>query len=133
MPVRNLTVALGFALGCTVTAHADDFSQQDLQRWQKQFEQVAKKGRELWVSDSLGSNGLSCAQCHPNAANTHPETYPKFQKQLGKVAPMWEMVNWCIRNPLEGEPLKADDPRMAALQAYITLERRGVPLAPGKH
>ena len=133
MPVRNLSVALAIAFGCTAAAHADDFSQQDLQRWQQQFEQVAKKGRELWVSDSLGSNGLSCAQCHPNAANTHPETYPKFQKQLGKVAPMWEMVNWCIRNPLEGEPLKADDPRMAALQAYITLERRGVPLAPGKH
>ena len=134
MPLRNLTVALGFALGCVVlSAHADDFGQQDLERWKQQFEQVANKGRELWVSDSLGSNGLSCAQCHPNAANTHPETYPKFQKQLGKVAPMWEMVNWCIRNPLEGEPLKADDPRMAALQAYITFERRGIPLAPGKH
>ena len=33
----------------------------------------------------LGTNGVACAQCHPNAANTHPETYPKFQKQIGKV------------------------------------------------
>jgi hypothetical protein len=44
-----------------------------------------------------------------------------------------EMVNWCLRNPLEGDPLAADDPRMVALLAYIHHERRGVPLAPGKH
>lgn len=134
MWVRKFAIALGIGLaGASITSQGDQFTEQDLARWQDQFQQVAKKGRELWVSDSLGSNGLSCAQCHPNAANTHPETYPKFQKQLGKVAPMWEMVNWCIRNPLEGEPLDADDPRMAALQAYITHERRGVPLEPGKH
>ena len=134
MWVPKFAIVLGIGLaGVTITSQGDQFTEQDLARWQDQFQQVAKKGRELWVSDSLGSNGLACAQCHPNAANTHPETYPKFQKQLGKVAPMWEMVNWCIRNPLEGEPLDADDPRMAALQAYIVYERRGVPLAPGKH
>ena len=65
----------------------------------------------------------SCAQCHPNGANTHPETYPKFQKQLGKVAQLWEMVNWCIRNPLEGKDLAADDPRMTNMLTYIAHER----------
>ena len=69
----------------------------------------------------------------PPAVNTHPETYPKFQKQLGKVAQPWEMINWCIRNPLEGENLAADDPKMTAMQAYIIKERRGVKLEPGKH
>ena len=43
------------------------------------------------------------------------------------------MINWCIRNPLEGEPLAADDSRMVALQAYMYFERTGVPLEPGKH
>jgi cytochrome c len=43
------------------------------------------------------------------------------------------MVNWCIRNPLEGESLAADDPRMNNILAYIAWERRGVKLAPGKH
>jgi cytochrome c553 len=54
---------------------------------------AVEKGRGLFVDPNLGSNGVVCAQCHPDGANTHPETYPKFQKQLGKVAPMWEMVN----------------------------------------
>ena len=112
---------------------ADEFTKQDLARWEQQFQGVVKDGRALWTSAELGTNGVACAQCHPNAANTHPETYPKFQKQLGKVASMWEMVNWCIRNPLEGKDLAADDPRMIAMLAYVTYERRGVKLEPGKH
>ncbi|MCK7580151.1 MAG: hypothetical protein MZV65_33745 [Chromatiales bacterium] len=50
---------------------------------------------------------------------------------IGKVASMWEMVNWCIRNPLEGKDLAADDPRMTAILACVTHERRGVKLEPG--
>jgi thiosulfate dehydrogenase len=94
---------------------------------------VVKKGDELFHSGELGENTVSCGQCHPNAANTHPETYPKFQQQIGKVVSLMEMVNWCLQHPLEGKPLAADDPKMTALQAYITYERRGVKLAPGKH
>ncbi len=130
-PVLALSVV---AAGLSANpGHADEFTPEQLASWRQQFMSVVNEGRELWVSESLGKNRLACAQCHPNAANTHPETYPKFQKQLGKVAPLWEMINWCIRNPLEGEDLRADDPRMTALQAYINFERRGVVLEPGKH
>ena len=94
---------------------------------------VVKKGRELWASPDLGTNGVACAQCHPNAANTHPETYPKFQKQLGRVIAFREMINWCLQQPLEGQPLALDDPRLIAMEAYAHWERRGVALAPGKH
>lgn len=117
----------------SVPVLADEFTPEDLNRWQAAYMNVVKDGRALWTSPALGTNGVACAQCHPNAANTHPETYPKFQKQLGKVSPMWEMVNWCIRNPLEGKVLAADDYKLIALQAYITHERRGVKLEPGKH
>jgi len=126
----GLAALLGTAAG---PAAADEFTDEELTRWQEQFMDVVQHGRQLWVSDELANNGVACAQCHPNAANTHPETYPKFQKQLGRVAPLWEMVNWCIRNPLEGEALNPVDPRMVALQAYINYERRGVALEPGKH
>lgn len=121
----------GLLLSSTVSI-ADEFSQADIKRWEQQFMDSVKRGRQLWTSP-IGTNGVVCAQCHPNAANTHPETYPKFQKQLGKVAPLWEMINWCLKNPLEGQPLAADDPKMIAMQAYVTYERRGVKLEPGKH
>jgi len=115
------------------STQAAEFTKEDVERWTKEFMTVVKEGDKVFHSSALGKNKVSCDQCHPNAANTHPETYPKFQKQIGKVISLFEMVNWCLRNPLEGDPLAADDPRMVALLAYITYERRGVPLAPGKH
>ena len=114
-------------------ARADEFKKDELERWQAQVMTVVQEGRKLWTSPDLGTNGVVCAQCHPNAANTHPETYPKFQKQLGKVANLWEMINWCLRNPLQGQPLAADDPKMTAMIAYVNYERRGVKMEPGKH
>jgi len=138
-PMRRRTKRLPAALATTAllsiacSTVADEPTEADLARWQQQYMDMVQAGRGLWTSDQLGTNRLACAQCHPNAANTHPETYPKFQKQLGRVVPMWEMVNWCLRNPLEGEAMNPADPRMIALIAYIRHERRGVPLAPGKH
>jgi cytochrome c len=132
--IKTTTVFLGL-LACAVTSNisADEFTDTDVKRWQEQFMTTVAEGRALWTSPKLGSNGVACAQCHPNSTNTHPETYPKFQKQLGIVVPLWEMINWCLKNPLEGQPLAADDPKMTALQAYVTYERRGVKLEPGKH
>lgn len=129
---RFTALVFGLAL-VNSSALADEFTRADVDRYQKEFESVAAEGRKLWTDGSLGKNGVACAQCHPNAANTHPETYPKFQKQFGKVAQLFEMVNWCIRNPLQGENLAADDPRMTALISYITYERRGLKLTPGTH
>jgi len=114
-------------------ARADEFTKDDIGRYEKEFDDVRAEGRKAWTDGALGANGVACAQCHPNAANTHPETYPKFQKQLGKVAQLWEMVNWCVQNPLEGKTLAPDDRKMTALLAYIAYERRGVKLRPGEH
>ena len=120
-------------LAAALPSGADEFTAADVARWQAEYLSVVKSGERLFHGGLESKNTVSCDQCHPNAANTHPETYPKFQKQLGKVATLFEMINWCIRNPLESEALAADDPRMIALQAYITHERRGVALDPGKH
>lgn len=128
-----LMVAL---VGGTLTSlelSADEFTKTDLQSWTSEYLSVVKEGRQLFTSPTLGTNGVACAQCHPNAANTHPETYPKFQKQLGKVITIADMINWCIANPLEGKRLTVDGQKMTALITYITDERRGVELDPGKH
>lgn len=125
--------AILMVLVTTLWTFADEFTKEDQKRWQDEYMSVVKTGRELWTSPKLGTNGVACAQCHPNAANTHPETYPKFQQQLGRVVGLRDMINWCLQNPLEGEPLALDDSRMIAIEAYVTYERRGVPLEPGKH
>ena len=132
--VLHTGIAAGaLALSFGNTCLADEFTADDMERWQQEYMSVVTKGEKLFHGGLKSKNGVSCDQCHPNAANTHPETYPKFQQQLGKVAVLAEMINWCIENPLEGAALALDDPDMTAVQAYITHERRGVELAPGKH
>jgi thiosulfate dehydrogenase len=46
-----------------------------------------EEGKEIFHSpDKLGGTiGVSCDMCHPDAVKTHPETYPKYQTQLGSA------------------------------------------------
>jgi len=137
MSKKLLVVACGIIAVAVMVAglgvRADEFTKEEVDRYQEEYMSVVEKGRTLWGSPDLGTNGVACGQCHPNAANTHPETYPKFQKQLGRVIAFREMINWCLQQPLEGQPLALDDPDLIAMEAYATWERRGVELAPGKH
>jgi thiosulfate dehydrogenase len=109
-------------------------TQQTVQVWKNETYKTALYGSKVFHSgDELGSEiAVSCDMCHPRAANTHPETYPKFQPQLGRVAMLRDMINWCIEHPVRGKVLAADDPKMRALEAYILAQRKGTPLAYGK-
>jgi thiosulfate dehydrogenase len=109
-------------------------TEQDVLKWKQETERLALAGSRVFHSgDELGSTiAVSCDMCHPHAANTHPETYPKFQRQLGRVVLLRDMINWCIEHPVRGKPLDAEDPRMRAMEAYIYAQRRGVALDYGK-
>lgn len=111
------------------------FTQQDVDTWKRETETFAVAGSKVFHSaDELGSTiAVSCDMCHPNAANTHPETYPKFQTQLGRVVLLRDMINWCLEHPVRAKTMDADDPRMRAMEAYIISQRAGAALAYGKH
>ncbi|MEO6027186.1 MAG: hypothetical protein ABIR79_10005, partial [Candidatus Binatia bacterium] len=53
----------------------------DVLNWQRETLAMAVHGSTVFHSgDQLGSTiAVSCDMCHPDAANTHAETYPKFQ------------------------------------------------------
>lgn len=108
------------------------FTRRDSLIWKREYDRIIAEGYKWFHSDDLGSNGISCDMCHPDASDTHPETYPKFQIQLKEVILLRDMINWCIENPLEGEKLAEDDPRMKAMEAYILSQRAGKALTPGK-
>jgi thiosulfate dehydrogenase len=112
-----------------------NFTERDLLTWARETEKFAAEGSRIFHSaDQLGSTvAVSCDMCHPHAANTHPETYPKFQTQLGRVVLLRDMINWCIENPVRATKLDPDGPKMRALEAYIQAQRKGVPMNYGKH
>ena len=111
------------------------YTERDVITWARETEKLVVEGSRIFHNAAAlgGTAGVSCDMCHPHAANTHPETYPKFQVQMGRVALLRDMINWCIEHPVRGNRMDADDPRMRALEAYITAQRTGTKLNYGKH
>jgi len=96
-------------------------------------------GDKLWHTgegaggkhSELSTNGLGCANCHPDGSATQPESWPKFQTNLGKVGTMREMFNWCIQVVQNGKGYALDSKEMIAMEAYATYMNRGAKLNPG--
>ena len=103
--------------------------------WKSETQKFVDEGNAIFHDAKKlgGTIGISCDMCHPNAANTHPETYPKYQVQLQRVALLRDMSNWCIENPVKGKALPDDSRTMRALEAYILAQRKGQKLDYGKH
>jgi thiosulfate dehydrogenase len=110
------------------------YTERDILIWARETEKLVVEGSRIFHdADALGSTvAVSCDMCHPDASNTHPETYPKFQAQLGRVVLLRDMINWCIEQPVRGQRFEPDDARMRALEAYIYAQRKGTPLNYGK-
>jgi hypothetical protein len=117
------------------TGTYSNFTGRDEFVWRDETERFVQEGNRIFHDPKLvgGTIGVSCDMCHPNASNTHPETYPKFQVQLGRVALLRDMINWCIGNPVKGRALTDDDDRLRALEAFIYAQRKGVKLDYGRH
>jgi thiosulfate dehydrogenase len=103
--------------------------------WKLETEKFVAEGNAIFHDAKRlgGTVGISCDMCHPNGRNTHPETYPKYQVQLQRVALLRDMINWCIENPVKGKAVPDDSRTMRALEAYILSQRKGQKLDPGKH
>ena len=80
---------------------------------------------------NLSTNGLGCANCHPDASATQPQSWPKFQTNLGKVGTLREMINWCIQVVQNGKGYALDSKEMIAMEAYAHYMNRGARLNPG--
>jgi hypothetical protein len=111
------------------------FQPRDYKVWKAETDKFVAEGKRIFHDAKLlGSTiAVSCDMCHPDAANTHAETYPKYQVQLQKVALLRDMIDWCIENPIKGKAFDPNDPKLRALEAYIYAQRKGVPLDYGKH
>jgi cytochrome c len=90
------------------------------------------RGKELFSDPGLGTNGKTCNECHTAGGTLEGkmgnmvvkpfhevnEKYPRYWIMADKVMTLDQVINWCIMTPLQGEPLKWDDPKMTDLAAY---------------
>ena len=130
-----LCAALG-AIGMSVTLQAADPPKgSHLQSAELAPELVSKTGEEtaraisrgeqLWLDRNFGRNGLNCNVCHPSGTVTHPETYPKYKQQFGRVVTVQEIINWCIVVALQGPSQELGGEVLTALEAYQAYTNRG--------
>jgi thiosulfate dehydrogenase len=133
LPTALLAVAVAGVLSIEPAAARAPFTAAELADQEQQLLKVVDHGRDLWHGSlkSMSTNGLACGNCHPDAAASNPQTFPKYQSDLGRVAPLRDMINWCITGPLAGKPLDPNSEEMVAMEAYATYLYRGTPITPG--
>ena len=69
-------------------------------------------GQTLFVSTDLGSNGKSCASCHPGG---------KGLNEIGAYddAMLKEMINFCIRDALKGKMFALESQELDSMLLYL--------------
>jgi thiosulfate dehydrogenase len=122
----GIGAALLGSLGTVAIFARAPFTDAQLADQKQQLLDVVNKGRDLWhgSNPAMSTNGLACAA-------SNPQTFPKWVPQLNAVAPMREMINWCIVHPQNGTALDVSSPDMVALEAYAAYLYRGEKIEPG--
>lgn len=135
---KMIKKSLGAALFCSaavvsMSASAYPFTDEQLAEQEKALLELVDKGYHLWHGSKpeMTTNGLACGNCHPDAAASNPQTFPKYVPMYGKVIPFREMVNWCIQTPQGGQALDVNGDEMTAMEAYAFYLHRGKPIEPG--
>jgi thiosulfate dehydrogenase len=134
--IRRLAMPLAamslIAAAASVSAR-EPFTPAELKSQQDALLETVGRGYKLWYGAraDMATNGLACANCHPDTAATNPQTFPKYEPMFDKVVPYREMVNWCIQNPLAGKALDVSDPDMTALEAYSYYLHNGIKIETG--
>lgn len=91
-----------------------------------------KDGEALW-NQAPATGAKSCASCHGNAATSMrgvAATYPAFDATLKRPVNLGERINQCRQQRQQQPPLAAESSPLLALEAYVALQSRGLPIAP---
>jgi len=107
-------------------------------------------GQALFADARLGSNGFTCATCHPKGDTTGGKvpvggmqmaipsligvagTFPKYKVPNDAVITLAEMNNNCIVMFMKGQPLPLGSRDARDLALYMTTLSEGEKLSPGK-
>jgi len=91
------------------------------------------EGEKLWNDNSLSENGAACSTCHMNNAGFLPSFAKPYPHEVAMVKNMTgkarvdaaEMVQFCMIQPMQADPLPWGSARLAALTAYVEHLQQG--------
>ncbi|MBY6134958.1 sulfur oxidation c-type cytochrome SoxA [Nocardioides marinus] len=85
---------------------------------------------ETWETVE-GSKGKSCAACHGDVEESMAgvrAVYPKWNETAGEVRTLNMQINDCRETQMGAEPWKYTGGKMAAMEALISVQSRGLPV-----
>ena len=85
---------------------------------------------EKWDT-AEGTAGKSCADCHGDAEESMAglrTVYPKWNESAGEVRTLAMQINDCRENQMGAEKWKYTGGSMAAMEALISVQSRGMPV-----
>ncbi|KUJ76159.1 sulfur oxidation c-type cytochrome SoxA [Ruegeria marisrubri] len=78
-----------------------------------------------------GTEGKSCASCHDSVEESMAgvrAVYPKWNEEAGEVRTLAMQINDCRENKMGAEKWKYTGGQMAAMEALISVQSRGMPV-----
>ncbi|UWQ63997.1 sulfur oxidation c-type cytochrome SoxA [Leisingera caerulea] len=88
------------------------------------------QAQEAWDTAD-GSEGKSCASCHGDVEESMAgvrAVYPKWNEEAGEVRTLNMQINDCRENQMGAEKWKYSGGDMAAMEALISVQSRGLPV-----
>jgi cytochrome c peroxidase len=79
---------------------------------------TVEQGKKLFGDPSLGTNGKTCATCHPSDEKVG-ELAARGEWFGGKAKTLEQAINFCVKGPLEGKPLPEDSAKLKSIAMYM--------------
>jgi mono/diheme cytochrome c family protein len=77
-----------------------------------------EQGKKLFGDPSIGTNGKTCATCHPSEEKVG-ELAARSEWFGGKAKTLEQAINFCVKGPLEGKPLADDSVELKSIAMYM--------------
>lgn len=87
----------------------------------------------LWVANGEAEWHKSCVKCHGDARSSMrgvAARFPAFDAESGKVVNLSQRINLCHERKLHVAPLRLESAELLALEAYLAMQSRGMPVTP---
>ncbi|MDZ7295250.1 MAG: hypothetical protein ONB14_07530 [candidate division KSB1 bacterium] len=79
-----------------------------------------QRGKEIWFSPTIGTNGRTCESCHPGGEMTRAEAYPRYKHVLRGVATLSMTHNFAVVNESRGQPWELGSDDANAIALFVT-------------
>jgi sulfur-oxidizing protein SoxA len=85
----------------------------------------------LWVADGEQRFAADCASCHgPTSMRGVAARYPAWDTTSGRPVTLAARINLCRTRHVRAPALALESDGLLALEAYVALQSRGLPVAP---